>query len=420
MTTNKSPAENTELKKILVVDDEAIVLKALSQTLRAEGYEIVTCDDPLQALEIIQKTEFAVILSDQQMPKISGLEILSIAKEVQPNTTRILITAVLSLNTVIDAINKGEIYRFIVKPWIREELLVTIKNAVQRYHLIHQNNTLRHQAVAMNQELAEKIKRVDEQKRQLEQLNDALHKNFEQSVQLCLKTMETFYPVLGSRGRRVLEICKAVGQDLKLPPEQRRVLEISARLHDIGLIGTPRETIRKWQQYPDSLSEPERALIELHPVLGQELLTFVADLGEVGSIVRAHHERFDGGGYPDGLSGEQIPWLARLLSVAVNFAALPYEPSVASTEIARRSGSEFDPDAVRALLRCLPHADLPRNQKQVTLGELQPGMVLAHGIYTANGLLLIPEGQLLNEPQIEKIQNHNRVNPITQALMVYC
>lgn len=420
MTTDNTSTASTELKRILVIDDEAIVLKALSQTLRAEGYDVVTSDDPLEAIEILQKTEFAVILSDQQMPKISGLEVLAIAKELQPHTTRILITAVLSLNTVIDAINKGEIYRFIVKPWLREELLVTIRNAVQRYHLIHQNNSLRNQAIAMNKDLAEKIERVDEQKRQLEELNDALHKNLEQSVQLCLKTMETFYPVLGSRGRRVLEICRAIAQDLKLPAEQRRVLEISARLHDIGLIGTPREIIRKWQHYPDSLSEAERALIELHPVLGQELLTFVADLGEVGTIVRAHHERFDGEGYPDRLSGDQIPWLARLLSVAVNFAALPYDPSVASTEIARRSGSEFDPDAVRTLLRCLPHADLPRNQRQVTLGELRPGMVLAHGIYTANGLLLIPEGQSLNEPQIEKIQNHNRVNPITQTLMVYC
>lgn len=417
---NSSMSATAPLQRILIVDDETIVLKALSQTLRAENYDIVTSDDPLQALELIQKTTFAVILSDQQMPKISGLEILSIAKELQPHATRILITAVLSLNTVIEAINKGEIYRFIVKPWLREELLVTIRNAVQRYHLIQQNNSLRQEAIAANEALAAKMRKVDDQNRQLEALNAALHKNLEQSIQLCLKTMETFYPMLGSRGRRVLELCKAIGNDLRLSPEKRRVLEIGARLHDIGLIGTPREIIRKWQQYPDSLTVAERALIELHPVLGQELLTFVADLGEVGNIVRSHHEQFDGQGYPDGLSGDEIPWLARLLAVAVGFAALPHEPSAAATEIGRRSGSVFDPEAVRTLLRCLPHADLPRNQRQVTLSELRPGMVLAHGIYTANGLLLIPENQLLNGPQIEKIQNHNRVNPITQQLVVYC
>lgn len=420
MTAPLERGSSAELKRILVIDDETIVLKALSQTLLAEGYEVITADDPLSALELIQKTEFSVILSDQQMPRISGLEILALAKEVRPNATRILITAVLSLNTVIEAINKGEIYRFIVKPWLREELLATIKNAVQRYQLIQQNDALRREALAANTELAAKIQRVDEQNKLLENLNSALHRNLEQSVQLCLKTLETFYPVLGSRTRRALQLCKAFGESLRLSAEEKRVLEISAQLYDIGLLGTPRETIKKWQQNPDSLTEAERSLIALHPVLGQELITFVADLRHVGIVVRAHHERYDGQGYPDGLEGENIPWLGRLLAVAVAFASLPYETSVAAAEIARSAGSAFDPDAVRTLQRCLPHAALPRNQRQVTLGELLPGMVLAGGIYTASGLLLISEGQLLNEPQIEKIQNHNRVNPITQTLMVYC
>ena len=111
-----TPTPPPELKRILVVDDETIVLISLRETLRTQGYEVFAVEDPVEALHLIQKTAFSVILSDQQMPMLTGLEFLAQAKELQPNSVRILITAVLSLSTVIDAINKGEVYRFIVKP----------------------------------------------------------------------------------------------------------------------------------------------------------------------------------------------------------------------------------------------------------------------------------------------------------------
>src|SRR4051812_42603704 len=101
---------------ILVVDDEEIVLAALRQTLQREGYDVTTVSSPVSALELLHQKQFAVILTDQQMPQLTGLEFLAHAKTAQPDATRILITAVLSLNTVIDSINKGEIYRFVVKP----------------------------------------------------------------------------------------------------------------------------------------------------------------------------------------------------------------------------------------------------------------------------------------------------------------
>ena len=128
--TRNGIIENAD-HRILIVDDEEIVLVALRETLRREGYEVVTALNAVQALEILQRAQFSVIITDQQMPALTGLEFLAQVKRMQPDTTRILITAVLSLGTVIDAINKGEIYRFVVKPWLREELLVTVKNAAQ-------------------------------------------------------------------------------------------------------------------------------------------------------------------------------------------------------------------------------------------------------------------------------------------------
>jgi len=122
-----------DLKRILVVDDEPIVRLALRETLRHQGYDVVAVEDSTEALQWIRTTPFSVILSDQQLQTQSGIELLMQAKEIQPKSVRILITAVLSLNMVIDAINKCEVYRFIMKPWLRDELLMTVRNAAERY-----------------------------------------------------------------------------------------------------------------------------------------------------------------------------------------------------------------------------------------------------------------------------------------------
>jgi response regulator RpfG family c-di-GMP phosphodiesterase len=415
-----TPPPFPESKRILVVDDEKVVLAALRETLRLEGYEVLAVEDPIQALRLLRADPFSVILTDQQMPTLTGLEFLARAKELQPNATRILITAVLSLGTVIDAINKGEVYRFIVKPWLREELLVTIKNAAQRYELICHNAALHAEALALNERLASQLNQLEAQNHQLEALNQTLHNNLDRSILLCLKAMETFHPLLGHQARRVFSLCQAMGHDLALPLDQRRILEVSSRLYDIGLISVPRDVIRKWQQTPETLSDQENAIIQLHPALGQDLASFGADLQAVGPIIRAHHERFDGQGYPDHSSGERIPWLARLLAVAVAFAAWPSSEDSALEQIQADSGTAFDPDAVRALMRSLPQTVVAGRQREVLLSELQPGMVVARSIYTPFGLLLVPEDQALSESHIKLLRNHNRIAPITQSLLVYC
>jgi response regulator RpfG family c-di-GMP phosphodiesterase len=409
------------------VDDEEIILVALYETLRREHYDVVTTSDPDVAIAEMKKGEFAVIISDQRMPRMMGLDLLAHARELQPDASRILITAVLSLDTVIEAINKGEIYRFIVKPWLREELLVTIKNAVQRYDLTRQNASLHaataemnEQLVDLNGSLAQQVKLVAEQNEKLTGMNAALEQNLVRSMELSLRTMQTFYPTLGNQARRVAQLCSSMAQAVNLTADEKRILNGAALLHDIGLVGAPRQLIRRWQNSPNGLEPAERALIEQHPILGQELTAFGPGMDQIGAVIRAHHERFDGTGYPDGLIGENIPWLARLLSVAVAFESSNAGRGEAIEEIKMKAGTAFDPEAVRALLKAIPLAPLPRKEKEILLSELRPGMTLAKGIYTGNGLLLVPEGQQLNATYIEKLLNHNRVQPITQSLVVYC
>lgn len=412
---------------VLVVDDEEIVRVALRVTLERQGYTVLTHANPLDALEAIRKATFSVIITDQQMPQMTGLDFLSKAKEVQPDATRILITAVLSLDTVIDAINRGEIYRFIVKPWLREELLVTVRNAAQRFELICRNRKLQADTQLANDRLREvnealqtQLGLVAGQNARLDELNQALDANLHRSIELCLHTMETFHPTLGAQARRVHHVCRAMAEELQMESGPRQVLEISAWLHCIGLVGVPRALIKQWQDHPGSLSSAEKAVLHQHPILGAELAQFVYNLREVGATIRSHRERVDGSGYPDGLRGDVIPWLARLLGTAVEYAECQAGPRESLERLAGAAGRSLDAEAVRVLVRTVPRMNAPRSRREVRLGELEAGMILATSIYSANGLLLAPEGQRLTPVSIDKLMNHHRMNPIGDSLMIYC
>ena len=259
-----------------------------------------------------------------------------------------------------------------------------------------------------------------EQNAQLQEFARSQEENLRRSVELCVQTMRTFYPTLGNQARRVAAMCQAMADGSGMSPAQKQTLEISGYIYDIGLVGVPRQLIKRWQEQPAGLSEAEWALIRQHPILGQELAAFVQQLTAVGPTIRGHHERYDGTGYPDRLRGTDIPWLARLLAVAVACAESRLEPKLAHEMISQGSGTVFDPEAVRLFLRTVPKAVVPGRQRLVPLSDLSPGMVLAEGIYSENGMLLIPDGQRLTATYIAKLLNYNRINPIAQSLMVYC
>ena len=215
--------------RILVVDDEEIILASLKDILGREQYDVRTATHPGAALELLKQEPIALVVSDQRMPEMDGLALLAEARKLQPDATRVLMTGVLNLATVLDAINHGEIYRFIVKPWLREELLVTVQNGVQRHELIVRNTQLQASTLEMNEKLAalnasleQQIARETDQNRRLAALNEALQQNFRHSIELCLHTLQTFCPGLGAQARRVHEFCRAMADGLSLPPEERQ------------------------------------------------------------------------------------------------------------------------------------------------------------------------------------------------------
>jgi HD-GYP domain-containing protein (c-di-GMP phosphodiesterase class II) len=201
--------------------------------------------------------------------------------------------------------------------------------------------------------------------------------------------------------------------------EEREVLKTSAWLCDLGLIGVSREVFRVFQNEPERLTERELEGIHNHPVYSQTLAAHIDGRPLVGETIRGHHERFDGQGYPDGLAREAIPWTARCLAVAVWYVETGLASPQALEAIDAESGKALDPEAVRLFRTTTRLQALPKSVREVMLEDLQPGMILANGIYSPHGLLLVGEGQPLNPGTIAKIRSHNLVTPISHRLLVY-
>lgn len=404
---------------ILVVDDDSAVLESLSEQLKCEGYEVEVSSTAPRALELLATQPFAVVISDQKMPGMLGTQLLAEAKRLQPHSSRILITGILSADAVVEAINHGEIFRFLAKPWLRAELLATVNNAVNRHDLLTNNAALQTQTAQLNAELQARLEELGAKNRALDEAHAAMQANFDHSLELGYRIISTFYPLLGQHTKQVVAICQRMVKSGHFSAEEEQVLIASAWLHDIGLIGFERSLLHKFFATPGDLTSDDRKLLQQHPIYGQTLATFIDQLSGVGETIRAHHERFDGRGYPDGLAGEMIPRTARCLAVAVHFVECGVPKDSAMESLLQQSGKAFDPEAVRLFLRSIPSAEVPRTIREVLVEELCPGMRLATGIYSPSGLLLMGEGQELNPPTIEKIKNHNLRTSVTQRLLVY-
>jgi response regulator RpfG family c-di-GMP phosphodiesterase len=411
---------------ILIVDDEPVVLGALKETLERERYHVVACSSPIKALAILAERQFAVIISDQRMPEMLGLDFLVESRKTHPNASRILITAVLALPTIVEAINKGEIFRFVAKPWLREELLATVRNAIQRHDLIVRNEMLQArsqqlnaQLTVANSQLEEQVKVLQTERQKLDLANSELSGRYESSLELCRRILTAYDPILGGQAKTLVEFANKMGESEHFSETEATALHAAAWLCDLGLIGVPRELLRSFRSNPAGLSERERATMQNHPVYSQTLASLVDPRPEIGAIIRAHHERFDGSGYPDGIAGKNIPWGARCLAVAVGYVESGLPKQAAIDQLLAKSGTYYDPEAIRLFLKVSNLVHLPRTVREILLDELEPGMVLASGIYSPHGLLLIGEGQLLGPGTIAKIRDHNQITPISQRLLVY-
>jgi response regulator RpfG family c-di-GMP phosphodiesterase len=413
------PGPEKNFPPVLVVDDDADLLRALSETLRASGFLVHGCLGGEEALGQLEAADFGAVIADQNMPGIKGVELLQRIATLRPQCTRILLSGMVSGETLVRAVNEAGIFRFVPKPWKREELCGVVRDALEHSRRISEGERALADVCAAKVHVEEELARIIRQKGELDRAHDALLVNFERSLGLCFRLISTFYPLLGRQAQGVVEICRAMAASEYFSDSERHALITSAWIYDIGLVALDRGLLHRLLMHPEACSAEEHALMRYHPIIGQSLAAFVDQLLEVGITIRGHHERFDGAGYPDGLAGQSIPWTARCLAVAVAFVQSGLPKEQAAEYVQQESGRAFDPEAVRLFLRAVRLSDLPDNVKEVLMVELEPGMRLARGIVTPSGMLLMPEGHILSDVSIAKLGNHGQQHLVTERLLIY-
>ncbi len=336
-----------EPSRILVVDDELGPREALRLILQ-DHYEIATAQNGHQALDHLADREFDLVIMDIRMPGINGIDLLAEAKKKAPDTEVVMITAYASVETAASALRHGAL-DYLIKPFDRKLVLDVVQKGLIRRAESRKIKGRLEELQLVNQSLRHEIERAS--------IN--IQRHYLETVSSLVAAIDAKDSYTKSHQERVVMFAMLLGAELGLSAGELGVLQQAAVLHDIGKIGVPEQILRK----PEHLIPEEFDVIKQHPVIGAEIISPVRFLSEVVSIVLHHHERFNGGGYPDGLKGELIPLGARILAVADAVDAMlsnrPYAPAktVAQVheELRRCSGTQFDPQLVRAALKM----DLP-------------------------------------------------------------
>lgn len=416
---------------VLFVDDERNVLRALERLFRGEGYELLTAASGPEGLELLATREVSLVVSDQRMPGMSGAEFLQRVRELYPDTLRIVLTGHADIGTAMAAINEGAVFRFISKPWNDHEIKLVVRDALRQRELVAENRRLLELTLRQNEELRdlnqhlerkveERTEEIAAKNRELQGLYSTLEKNFFDSIRVFLQLIEMFDPLLGGHAKRVAALSSTVAARLGLDAAEQELVEVAGILHDIGLIGLPRELLTK---RPAEMNPSEAALYRQHPVLGHTTLGGIDNLRQVAVLVRTHHENFSGTGFPDRLRGEEIPLGARILHAASSYDELVsrfgFKGPQALEQLRKRGGADFDPEVLFHLQEALAAGPSMRQETVVPLSRLEPGMVLSRNLKTVSGRLLLPERAVVQPAHIEKLQNFNKIDPIDGGIYIF-
>ncbi|GFO59554.1 two-component system response regulator [Geomonas silvestris] len=307
---------------VLFVDDEKSVLTYTSAMFRNRGLNVLTANSPLEALQIVEEQAVAVVVSDNEMPGMRGVELLSHIKEISPHTVKIMMTGSADLATALAAINSGEVFRFVLKPWKKSEMLLAVKDGIRRYRVLQ---SLQREDEFILHSLAQTI-----------ELKDASTKGH------C---------------DRVATLALRLAEARNIPERTRKEIRYGSWLHDCGKIGVP-EAILNAER---ALSEDEFKVVMKHPEWGAEVVRKANLSKTVQDIVLYHHERFDGTGYPFGLKAHLIPLPAQIVAAADICDALtmdrPYRKGLCGAELrallTSMKGKNLDPELVELLFELI-------------------------------------------------------------------
>ena len=401
---------------LLFVDDEPGILSSLRRLFRPHGYRILVAESGALGLAELEKTPVDLVISDMRMPEMDGATFLKAVRQRWPDTVRILLTGYADVTSTVAAINDGEIYRYVSKPWDDTEIVNTVREALERYRLKQenlrltaltqsQNEELKGLNASLEQKVAERTAELRQALSFVEQSHGELKKSFLTSVQVFAGLIELRSGPAGSRlaghGRRVADMARNLAQRLGLGDVEVQNIMLAGLLHDVGKMGLPDDLLGKAF---NTLSQDQRALVMKHPVIGQNILIAIDKFKDAAILVRHHHESFDGNGYPDRLAGISIPQGSRILAVVNDYDSLqigtlvqrPLRPEEALAFIADNRGKRYDPATVDAFLKLISETRKsgPTELPLRTM-HLKPGMVVSRDLPHRDGYLLLAKGSVL-------------------------
>jgi len=420
----KAPAASAGLvPTLLFVDDEPSILSSLQRLFRPKGYKILTAESGEAGLAVLDAHPVDVVVSDMRMPKMDGAQFLEKVRQKTPETMRLLLTGYADINATINAINKGEIYRHISKPWDDNDILLIVKKALEHKALRAENQRLLVLTQQQNDELKDLNsgleKRVQERTAEIEQVNSFLNlangklkQNFLVSIKVFSGLIELREGAVAGHARRVADMARRMASRMALPTQVQQDVFVAALLHDIGKIGFSDELLSK----PVSkLVNEDLARYRKHALSGEAALMPLVELQGVAKIVRSHHERFDGEGFPDGLSGTAIPLGAQILAIANDYDGFQigtlterrYSADEAKTLLLQGSGKRYDPKVIDVFLDVIgkPREELGR-YRELPAAELVPGMVSGKDILSRDGTLLLAADYVLDAVIVRQIQTY--------------
>lgn len=421
---------------VLLVDDEENILRALQRLLMDEEFEVLTAASGEQGLAVLRDAvNVGLIISDQRMPVMNGAEFLSRSRELAPDAMRILLTGYSDINATIEAINIGGAYRYISKPWNDEELVQTIRDAVDQYARVAENRRLNEIINRQNQEMEawnEGLKkRLLQSTTTIREQSQAIKSiDVKNPVAVLNQTFDNFFKVMGDRNaihaRTVSTLVTDVARKMGLDSETIARFRLAALLHDTGKLGTLAAGLNKKME---EMSETEDNEYRQHPLRGEEMFVQLEELKEVAPLIRCHHESFDGHGFPDRLRGEDIPLGARLIAIAdlIEKAARSVERHRADYALmtARfHCGTLLDPNLVTKF-QSITSIVYFEGKKTGVISELElgplelfPGMQIACDVESGAGVLLMQRGKVLDVAGIALIRSHYRNNPPHHGIFI--
>ncbi len=419
-------SDDTSDKKarILCVDDEPSILSSLRRLFRSQGYHIHIAESGAAGLQLLETEPIDLIISDMRMPEMDGAQFLEKVRSRWPETIRMLLTGYSDIQSILDAINRGEIFRYITKPWDDNDILLVVRHALERKELEREKKRLEELANRQNEELKElnsslerKVEeRTTELKVAMEAVvgaNEKLKTSFLTSIKVFSGMIEMRSVHLAGHSRRVADLARKIA--MKMGQDTREVQEIflAGLLHNIGKIAFSDELIAM----PFNLMNGENlGLYRKHPVRGEQLLMPLEDLRNIAKIIRSQQERFDGLGFPDKMAGLDISIGARILAISSDYYNLQIGVMTqrrlgadeAKALVMKSSGTRYDPVVVNAFHEVT--GGIPSRPDEVKQGvmlaatQLEPGMIIARDLVTSEGSLLLSAEHVLNERLIQQIQ----------------